>query len=148
MALNDTNFGQGSAKGVTDLAANDSVFTTDLASATRIATSAPFAKYLTEQIWENSVFVASGILGLDSRLNGITGTRVEIPFHSPLADGTEQSIRSDNTWGAAKEGYLVTRKGKAETQYCPYVYRGDAYSMDKLSTYQTGRTSWPTYVLS
>ena len=37
-------------------------FTVDIGSATRLATSAPFARYLTELIYEKSLMVQSGIL--------------------------------------------------------------------------------------
>ena len=48
---------------------NANTFTSDIDSATRLATSAPFAKYLTEEIFQKSAFVQSGILQTDARLN-------------------------------------------------------------------------------
>ena len=49
-------------------APNQSTFTSDIGSATRLATSAPFEKYLTDEIYYRSAFVQSGVLTLDSRL--------------------------------------------------------------------------------
>ena len=48
-------------------------FSVDIASATRLATSAEFAAYLQEEIYERSLMVQSGILATDARMNNITG---------------------------------------------------------------------------
>ena len=45
---------------------------------------APFARYLAEDLYENCLFVQSGVLATDSRLNNITGTRIEMPFFDIL----------------------------------------------------------------
>ena len=61
---------------------NSSTFTTGttgIGSATRLATSAPFASYLTEQIIENSAMIQSGLIQTDARLNNITGVLAELP---------------------------------------------------------------------
>jgi hypothetical protein len=60
-------------------APNASVFTSDIGSVTRLATSAPFSKYLTEQIVENSAMIQSGLIQTDARLNNVTGVLVELP---------------------------------------------------------------------
>ena len=61
----------------------DSTFTSDIGSVTRLATSAPFQRYLTEEIFQQSAFYTSGILQTNGLLNNITGTRVEVPFFAP-----------------------------------------------------------------
>ena len=116
---------------------NANTFTSDIDSATRLATSAPFAKYLTEEIFQKSAFVQSGILQTDARLNGITGTRVELPFFAPL-NPTEEVVKSSATWGTNSAGYYTTQKTTASTQYCTITTRGFSYAADDLSSYQTG----------
>ncbi len=112
-------------------------FTSDIGSSTRLATSAPFAKYLQEAIWQTSAFVQSGILGLDSRMNNTVGSRIELPFFNSL-DYTEETIDSSATWGSNGAGYFTTQKTSAGTQYSSITYRGFAYAADDLSGYQTG----------
>ena len=68
---------------------NASTFTSDIDSATRLATSAPFAAYLTEEIFQKSAFIQSGVVQLDSRLNNSTGTRVELPFFNSFSPTEE-----------------------------------------------------------
>ena len=58
----------------------DATFISDIGSITRLATSAPFGRYLQEEIFQRSAFYTSGILGADARLNNTIGTRVELPF--------------------------------------------------------------------
>lgn len=128
MALYPGNFGT---------APNSNTFTSDIGSLTRLATSAPFARYLAEAIFERSAFVRSGILRPDGRLNGLTGARVEMPFFDPI-NSTEEQIRSDATWGTSGAGHFTTQKVTASTQYCSATYRGFAYAADDLSKYQTG----------
>ena len=62
---------------------NQSVFTSDIGSLTRLATSAPFQKYLIEEIFQKSAFVQSGILSPEARLSNTIGTRIEVPFFDP-----------------------------------------------------------------
>ena len=62
----------------------DATFTSDIGSITRLATSAPFGRYLQEEIFQQSAFYTSGILAADARLNNTIGTRVELPFFAPL----------------------------------------------------------------
>ena len=54
-------------------------FTSDVGSATRLATSGSFTRYLTEQIVENSAMIQSGLIQTDARLNNVTGVLVELP---------------------------------------------------------------------
>ena len=54
-------------------------FTSDIGSATRLATSGSFTRYLTEQIVENSAMIQSGLIQTDARLNNVTGVLVELP---------------------------------------------------------------------
>ena len=54
-------------------------FTSDVGSATRLATSGSFSRYLTEQIVENSAMIQSGLIQTDARLNNVTGVLVELP---------------------------------------------------------------------
>ena len=49
----------------------DATFTSDIGSITRLATSAPFGRYLQEEIFQQSAFYTSGILAADARLNGV-----------------------------------------------------------------------------
>jgi hypothetical protein len=75
-----------------------STFTSDIGSATRLATSGAFARYLTDQIIENSLMIQSGLIQTDARLNNVTGVLVELPFFDSL-DYTEENVDSSATWG-------------------------------------------------
>ena len=79
---------------------NGSTFTENIGSVTRLATSAPFSRYLTEQIVDNSAMIQSGLIQTDARLNNITGVLAELPFFDQL-DYTEENIDSSATWGTA-----------------------------------------------
>ena len=118
-------------------APNASTFTSDIGSPTRLATSAPFARYLTEAIYESSLMVQSGLLQTDARLNNITGVIVEMPFFAPL-NYSEELVNSSATWGDNGKGYYTTQKQTASTQFAPMVSRGAAFAMDDLSQVQTG----------
>jgi hypothetical protein len=111
-----------------------------IASPTRLATSAPFARYLYESIYERSLFVQSGVLALDSRLNNITGSRVELPFFDQF-EPSEEVVNSSATWGDNSAGYYTSQKITASTQYEPYCTRGFMHSMDDLSQYQTNENA-------
>ena len=118
---------------------DSSVFTSDIGSATRLATSAPFARYLTEQIVENSLMIQSGLIQTDARLNNVTGVLAELPFFDQL-DYTEENVDSSATWGTVtpNSGRYTTQKHTASTQYGPIVTRGAAFAADMLSGYETG----------
>ena len=120
-------------------APNASTFTSDIGSATRLATSAPFARrYLTEEIYESSLMVQSGLLQTDARLNNITGVIVEMPFFAPL-NYTEELVNSSATWGTNGEGFYTTQKTDRQHAVCnPWSHRGAAFAMDDLSQVQTG----------
>ena len=115
----------------------DSTFTSDIGSATRLATSAPFARYLAEEIFERSAFIRSGILARNAGLSSTTGSRIEAPFFDPL-NSVEEQIRSDDTWGTSGAGHFTSQKVTASTQYATITYRGFMYSADDLSRVQTG----------
>jgi hypothetical protein len=115
----------------------DSTFTSDIGSATRLATSAPFARYLAEEIFQRSAFIRSGVMGRSALLSGSTGSRIEAPFFDPI-NATEEQIRSDDTWGTNNQGYFTSQKVTASTQYASITYRGFMFSADDLSRYQTG----------
>ena len=115
----------------------DSTFTSDIGSLTRLATSAPFARYLAEEIFERSAFIRSGALRRDARLSSTIGSRIEVPFFDPI-NATEEVIRSDDTWGTSGGGYFTSQKVTASTQYATITYRGFMFSADDLSRYQTG----------
>ena len=115
-------------------------FTVDIGSATRLATSAPFARYLTELIYEKSLMVQSGILALDSRMNNITGKLWECPFFAPL-NYDEEVVKSSNDWGDLGEGRYKSQRTTASTQYTPFITRGAMFAMDDLSQVQTGEDS-------
>ena len=116
-----------------------STFTSDVGSDSRLSTSGAFQRYLTEQIIENSAMIQSGLLATDSRLNGLTGVLVELPFFDQL-DYIEESIDSSSTWGTItpNSGRLTTQKHTAKTQYGPIIDRGAAFAADILHKYQTG----------
>lgn len=116
---------------------NASTFTENIGSVTRLATSAPFSRYLTEQIIENSAMIQSGLIQTDARLNGVTGVLAELPFFDQL-DYTEENVNSSATWGTAGKGAYLTQKHTASTQYGPIVTRGAAFAADMLSGYETG----------
>ena len=114
-----------------------STFSVDIASATRLATSAEFAAYLQEEIYERSLMVQSGILQTDARMNNITGRIWEAPFFAPL-NYDEEVVKSSNDWGDLGEGRFKSQRTTASTQYCPYVTRGAMFAMDDLSQVETG----------
>ena len=88
----------------------DATFTSDIGSITRLATSAPFGRYLQEEIFQQSAFYTSGILAADARLNNTIGTRVELPFFAPL-NYIEERVDSSDTWGSiAKLGIIRPKK--------------------------------------
>ena len=116
---------------------NASVFTENIGSVTRLATSAPFSRYLTEQIIENSAMIQSGLIQTDARLNNVTGVLAELPFFDQL-DYTEENVDSSNSWGTGNKGAYLTQRHTASTQYGPIVTRGAAFAADMLSGYETG----------
>ena len=116
---------------------NQSTFTENIGSATRLATSGAFARYLTEQIVENSAMIQSGLIQTDTRLNNITGVIWECPFFDQL-DYVEESVDSSATWGKGSKGRYETQKHTASTQYHPICTRGAAFAADMLSQYETG----------
>ena len=73
----------------------------------------------------------------DSRLTGITGTGIEMPFMD-IFDPNEEVVDSSATWGDNSAGYYTSQRVTASTQYAPYCTRGFMHSMDDLSKYQTG----------
>mgnify|MGYP003639983699 CR=1 FL=1 len=119
---------------------NQSVFTSDIGSLTRLATSAPFQKYLIQEIFQKSAFVQSGILSPEGALSNTIGTRIEVPFFDPL-NYTEETVSSSNDWGANGAGFYTTQKTTASTQYATITNRGAAFAMDDLSVVQTGEDS-------
>lgn len=120
-------------------------FAGDVASLTRLATSAPFAQYLQEQIFLQSRMIRSGIMARNEGLVATTGTRIEAPFFDPL-DPTEERMESNNTWGDEGEGHFTVQKITASTQYATITHRGFAYGVDKLSKLAIGED--PMAVLS
>ena len=118
-------------------APNANTFTSDIGSATRLVTSAPFARYLTEEIFERSAMVQSGLLATDARLNNVTGVTVELPFFAPL-NYNEEVMDSSATWGDQNKGILTWQKQTASTQYGVFTNRTAGFSMDDLSVVETG----------
>ena len=108
-----------------------------ISSPTRLLTSGEFAGYLSEELYERCNFIRSGVLATDSRLTGITGTRIEMPFFD-IFDPREEVVTSGSDWGESGLGYFTSQKITADTQYAPYVTRGFKHSMDDLSKYQSG----------
>lgn len=119
---------------------NANTFTPDIGSITRLATSAPFARYLTEAIFESSAMVQSGLIATDARLNNITGVIAELPFFSPL-NYNEEVLDSSNSWGDQGKGVLTWQKHSAKTQYGVHTNRTAGFSMDDLSVVETGEDS-------
>ena len=120
-------------------APDQSTFTSNVGSATRLATSGTFARYLTEQIVENSAMIQSGLIATDSRLNNVTGVLAELPFFDQL-EYQEENVDSSATWGTVtpNSGRYTTQKHTASTQYSPIVTRGAAFAADMLHQYETG----------
>ena len=116
---------------------NESTFTQDVASATKLLSSSQFAGYLQQEIYERSAMIRSGLLATDARLNNIQGVIAEMPFAAPL-NYEEESVNSSNTWGREGKGYYSIQKTQASTQYAPIVTRGAGFGMDDLSRVQTG----------
>ena len=114
-----------------------SSFTSDIGSATRLATSAAFGRYLTDQIIENSLMIQSGLIQTDARLNNVTGVLVELPFFDSLSY-QEENVDSSAKWGIGGAGRYQTQKHTASTQYGTIVTRGAAFAADMLHQYETG----------
>ena len=114
-----------------------STFTSDIGSVTRLATSGSFARYLTDQIIENSLMIQSGLIQTDARLNNVTGVLVELPFFDSL-NYVEENVDSSATWGTGGIGRYLTQKHTASTQYGTITTRGAAFAADMLSQYETG----------
>lgn len=110
-------------------------FLSNIDSVTRLATSAPFARYLQEQIFEQSAFIKSGAVATTGVLNNTTGTRIEVPFFNPISP-TATVVESNNTWGSS--GSLVPQTVAASTQYATLCNRAFAYAADDLSKFGTG----------
>lgn len=115
----------------------DSTFLGDIGSATRLATSAPFRRYLQEAIFEKSDFIKSGVLRRDPRLQSTIGTRIEAPFFDPI-NATEEVIQSNATWGTSGAGHFTSQNVTASTQYATITHRGFMYSADDLSKLGSG----------
>jgi len=115
----------------------DSTFLGDIGSATRLATSAPFRRYLQEAIYEKSDFIKSGVLRRDPRLQATIGTRIEAPFFDPI-NATEEVIQSNATWGTSGAGHFTSQNVTAGTQYATITHRGFMYSADDLSKLGSG----------
>ena len=112
-------------------------FQGDVASLTRLATSAPFGQYLQEQIFLQSLMLQSGIIATSSELTATTGTRIEAPFFDPI-NPIEERMTSSNDWGISGEGHFTYQKVTASTQYATITHRGFAYAGDKLSRLAIG----------
>nr|BAR35289.1 phage capsid protein [uncultured Mediterranean phage uvMED] len=116
---------------------NESVFTKDVASATKLVTSGSFSTDLQQEIYERSALIQSGLLAQDARLNNIQGVICEMPFAAPL-NYEEEAVNSSDTWGKNGLGYYTLQKTQTSTQYAPMVSRGAAFAADDLSVVQTG----------
>ena len=112
-------------------------FAGDVGSLTRLATSAPFAQYMQEQIFLQSRMLRSGIMARNAGLTATTGVRIEAPFFDPI-DPTEEIMDSSATWGTSGAGHFTIQKITASTQYATITHRGFAYGVDKLSRLAIG----------
>jgi hypothetical protein len=112
-------------------------FAGDVGSLTRLATSAPFAEYLQEQIFLQSRMIRAGIMAREETLVATVGTRVEAPFFDPI-NPTEEVMTSGNDWGTSGEGHFTIQKITSSTQYATITHRGFAYGVDKLSKLAIG----------
>ena len=118
-------------------APNSTVFTGDIGSQTRLATSGEFASYLQEVIFEQSAMVQSGLLATDSRLNNKGGVLIELPFFAPL-NYNEEVLDSSSTWGDQGKGVLTWQKQTASTQFGVFTNRTAGFSVDDLSKVEVG----------
>lgn len=113
-------------------------FTGDVASLTRLATSAPFSRYVQEEIFHSCRLITSGAaMTTDQMLVGTNGTRIEAPFFRPL-DPVEEIMASSDSWGVSGEGHFTVQKMRAATQHATITHRGFAYGVDKLSKIAIG----------
>jgi AraC-like DNA-binding protein len=114
-----------------------STFASDVTSATRLATSAPFARYLAEEIYNQSAWIRSGVMRRSPLLQASVGTRIEAPFFDPI-NPTEEVITSASNWGTNTSGYFTPQKVTASTQYATITHRGFMFTADDLSKLATG----------
>ena len=112
-------------------------FSADVGSLTRLATSAPFAQYLQEQIFLQSRMLRAGIMARNEDLSATSGVRIEAPFFDPI-DPVEERMESNDTWGTSGAGHFTIQKITASTQYATITHRGFAYGVDKLSKLAIG----------
>ena len=93
-------------------AANNSTFTRDVGSATKLLSSNAFVNYLQQEIYERSAMIQSGLLQQDARLNGITGVIAEMPFAAPL-----DYIEDGHLWSRLGQNGGVLLDSKTTSQH-------------------------------
>ena len=91
---------------------NGSTFTENIGSVTRLATSAPFSRYLTEQIVATSALIQSGLIQTDARL---TTSRVFWPSWFSISWTTQKRTLTLLRHGALRAMALTTQKHTAST---------------------------------
>lgn len=105
-----------------------------------IITVPAFTQYVSEAIYERSLFVQSGAVVRNSALDARSGgVKVEVPTWKPL-NPTETVIESNATWGGdgTTTGYLDPKKIEAGKQVMPILHRGWAMAADDLSRLGSG----------
>ena len=125
----------------------DATFTSDIGSITRLATSAPFGRYLQEEIFQQSAFYTSGILAADARLNNTIGTRVELPFFAPL-NYIEERVDSSDTWGLAQSGITPARRPRLPLSTAPSPPVVQCSLLMIFTPIKRVKTLLPTFVAS
>ena len=97
-----------------------------------------FLQYLQQDIYAQSQFIQSGVVARDARLDARAGgTRIEIPYFSPIAP-TEETITSSATWGTSTAGYLTPQTVTGSSMVSSILHRGMAFAVDDLSKLATG----------
>jgi len=103
-----------------------------------LVTRPEFTQYLSEQIFEQSAFIQSGVMQRNAALDARAGgTRVRVPFFD-FIDPTEEQIKSTNDWGTSGAGYLTSQAVTADEEIATILHRGFQYAVDDLSKLGTG----------
>lgn len=98
-----------------------------------------FLAYVQEEIYNRCQWIQSGVVTRNSALDcRAGGVRVRVPFFQPMANGLEEQIRSDSTWGESGAGYLTPKNITADEQIMTILHRGAAFGADDLSRLGSG----------
>jgi len=103
-----------------------------------LATRPEFAAAVREEVFNSYEWVRSGVIARDQRLDASTrGPRVEMPLIKPFRP-TEETVKSNSTWGVNGKGFLTPQKINAGQMIAPISHRAFAAGADELSEIITG----------